>query len=179
MKPEARQGLCRSLRERNISNGSTTCTLSRRPSLQERRDAVAVIIAGSGVLLGASACGLGLLGILTKLQQSSVARASQLAQTVIGTKDQPRNSARSFVNHANGQTCLLIHLPNGKFVACERACTHQGVFVNYDQATHRLICPAHGAIFDPAQHGAIVQGPATRPLPQVKLQLEGNGTITQ
>jgi hypothetical protein len=46
--------------------------------------------------------------------------------TVIGSTTQATNSAVSFTNPTDGQGSLLIHLPNGKFVACERACTHQG-----------------------------------------------------
>ena len=69
--------------------------------------------------------------------------------TVIGYTSQATNSAKRFSNPADGQGSLLIRLPNGNFVACERACTHAGVAVNYDSGSHQLLCPAHGAIFDP------------------------------
>ncbi|HEU5370699.1 MAG TPA: Rieske 2Fe-2S domain-containing protein, partial [Ktedonobacterales bacterium] len=69
-------------------------------------------------------------------------------------------------------------LPDGSFVAYEKACTHRGVYVAYDQASHRFVCPAHGAIFDPARKGAVVQGPATRALPQIALRVDANGAIT-
>ena len=38
--------------------------------------------------------------------------------TVIGYTNQATNSAKSFSNPADGQGSLLIHLPNGNFVAC-------------------------------------------------------------
>jgi Rieske Fe-S protein len=99
--------------------------------------------------------------------------------TAVGATNMANNTAMNFVNPANHRASLLIHLPNGNFVAYERACTHVGVYVNYDPATHLLVCPAHGAIFDPANGGAVLQGPATRPLPKVTIHVNGDGTITQ
>lgn len=78
----------------------------------------------------------------------------------------------------NGHASLLIHLPNGNFVAFERACTHQGVPANYNEQTHMLDCPLHGSIFDLTHNGRVVQGPATTALPGVSIQDNKNGTIT-
>ena len=100
------------------------------------------------------------------------------AGTVVGTKDLGINESMGFLNPSDGKPSLLIHLPNGKFVAYERACTHQGVSVNYDPVTHKLVCPAHGAIFDPSNSAAVLQGPATRPLALVTVRVNADGTIT-
>lgn len=83
---------------------------------------------------------------------------------------QAPNTARVFTNPQDGRQGLLVRLPNGTFVAYARACTHSGVYVNYNSKTHLLVCPAHGAVFDPAHGGRVVMGPATRPLPQVPIQ---------
>jgi Rieske Fe-S protein len=88
------------------------------------------------------------------------------------------NSSVSFTNPADGQASLLIHLGNGNFVACERACTHAGVPVNYDSGSGQLVCPAHGAIFNPANRFSVVQGPATSSLPTVSIRVNADGTIT-
>ncbi|WP_376797566.1 protein kinase [Thermogemmatispora sp.] len=97
---------------------------------------------------------------------------------VIGTTALAVNSAQAFTNPADGKQGLLIHLPGGAFAAYSRSCTHEGVPVNYDQATHLLVCPAHGAIFDPAKKGSVVQGPATTPLPQIMIRVNADGSIT-
>ncbi|GER89288.1 hypothetical protein KDW_34500 [Dictyobacter vulcani] len=98
--------------------------------------------------------------------------------TVVGSQNQPVNSAISFNNPADQQASLLVRLPAGTFVAYEKACTHEGVKVNYDPATKMFVCPAHGAIFDPANGGRVVQGPADAPLPPVKVNVNADGTIT-
>jgi len=101
--------------------------------------------------------------------------------TVIGHTSQATNSATIFSNPADGQGSLLIHLPNGNFVACERPCTHVGVPVNYDSGSHQLLCPAHGAIFDPLNGFSHVAGSGPsglNPLPQVSIHVNADGTIT-
>ncbi len=98
--------------------------------------------------------------------------------TVIGHTSQPTNTANSFSNPSDGHGSLLIHLPNGNFVAYEKACTHAGVAVYYDGGSHQLVCPAHGARFDPANGGQVLQGPANRPLPGVTIHVNADGTIT-
>ena len=97
---------------------------------------------------------------------------------VIGSTSQQINTSQNFRNPADGNGSLLIHLPNSNFVACERACTHEGVSVYYDAGTHQLVCPAHGAIFDPANGFSVLQGPATTPLPGVSIHVNADGTIT-
>jgi nitrite reductase/ring-hydroxylating ferredoxin subunit len=98
--------------------------------------------------------------------------------TVIGYTNQTTNSATSFTNPADGQASLLIHLPNGNFVACERACTHAGVPVDYQSGQQQLYCPAHGAIFDPNNGFAHISGPGNGPLPTVNIRINADGTIT-
>jgi Rieske Fe-S protein len=90
----------------------------------------------------------------------------------------PTNSSVTFTNPADGQSSLLIRLANGNFVACERACTHEGVPVNYDSGQQQIVCPAHNAIFDPAHNFNHVSGPGNGPLPGVSIRINPDGTIT-
>jgi nitrite reductase/ring-hydroxylating ferredoxin subunit len=98
--------------------------------------------------------------------------------TVIGSTSQPTNSGKNFTNPADGRSSTLVHLANGNFVACERQCTHQGVNVNYDSGSQKLVCPAHGAVFDPANGFNLIQGPGNGPLPGVSIRVNADGTIT-
>ncbi len=101
--------------------------------------------------------------------------------TVIGHTNQAANSAVSFTNPADGKQSWLVHLANGNWAACEVACTHVGVTVNYDSGSQQMVCPAHGAIFNPANGFAYQpgSGPGTfAPLPKVTVRVNGDGTIT-
>ena len=98
--------------------------------------------------------------------------------TVIGHTSMATNSAVSFTNPADGKSSLLIHLGNGNFVACERACTHAGVPVNYNSGSGQLVCPAHGAIFNPANGFSHTSGPGNGPLASVSIRVNADGTIT-
>ncbi len=109
--------------------------------------------------------------------QASAAGQKTANGKVAGSTKQAKNTAVAFTNPANQKDSLLMHLTTGMFTAFERGCTHVGVNVNYDPGTHTLICPAHGAIFNAAT-GAVIQGPATRPLPKVAIRVNGDGTIT-
>jgi thiosulfate dehydrogenase [quinone] large subunit len=97
---------------------------------------------------------------------------------VIGYSSQATNSAKGFSNPADDQGSLLIHLPNGKFVACERACTHAGVPVDYDPGSRQLVCPAHGATFDPLNGFNNTSGPGNGPLPGISIRVNSDGMIT-
>jgi len=40
-----------------------------------------------------------------------------------------------------------------------------------------LVCPCHYSTFDPATGGDVLFGPAGRPLPQLPLQIDGEGNL--
>jgi Rieske Fe-S protein len=62
----------------------------------------------------------------------------------------------------------------GDVRAFSATCTHQGCTVS-SVAQGRIVCPCHGSVFDAAT-GAVVSGPATRPLPAVAVVIR-NGQV--
>jgi len=145
---------------------------SHRSHRISRRRLLGLLVKGGAVgVLGASVVGTGYLLTTTLLKPPVPQRSSR------SHPQQALNTAQVFTVPRNGRQGLLVRLPNGTYVAYERSCTHVGVYVNYDSKTHLLVCPAHGAIFDPAHGGRVLQGPATRPLPQVPLHRGSDGTI--
>ena len=76
----------------------------------------------------------------------------------------------------NGAPALLFRTKTGVF-AYQTICTHQGGLTKYFSARKLLVCPVHNASFDPFKKGAVVAGPATNPLPTVKVAIKGDWII--
>jgi cytochrome b6-f complex iron-sulfur subunit len=75
----------------------------------------------------------------------------------------------------SGKPAILVRLDNGDFVAYSAVCTHQGCTVAYQDGD--LACPCHGSLFDPAEGAAVVTGPATRPLPEIPVKVQGGEVV--
>ncbi len=91
----------------------------------------------------------------------------------------PVNSAVNFTIPSNSDPGVLIHLNNGKFVCFDATCTHAGCPVSFDPGSSHLICPCHGAEFDPANGAAVVTGPTNTPLTSVPIHIDNStGNIT-
>jgi thiosulfate dehydrogenase [quinone] large subunit len=111
---------------------------------------------------------------------AATATAAGTGGTAIATASQvPVNSATSFTVPSNGDPGVLVHLTNGNFVAFDATCTHAGCPVQYDPSSKLLLCPCHGAAFDPSQSAAVVQGPTDMPLTSVAVHVDSaSGSIT-
>jgi len=114
-----------------------------------------------------------------KTGQATTAPTGKTTGTVIANqKNVAVNTALDFANPTNKHPSVLVHLPNGNFAAYDKACTHQGVAVAYKPETKTLVCPLHGSIFDPANNGAVLHGPAFVRLPPVVIHVNTDGSIT-
>jgi thiosulfate dehydrogenase [quinone] large subunit len=114
---------------------------------------------------------------------SSLSTATQAATgntaTIAQASAVQKNSAITFTIAQSGDPGVLIHLNSGQFVAYDATCTHAGCQVDYDPGSQHLVCPCHGAEFDPAQQGAVIHPPADTPLPTLALHIDGaTGAIT-
>jgi nitrite reductase/ring-hydroxylating ferredoxin subunit len=76
----------------------------------------------------------------------------------------------------NGAPALLFRTKTGVF-AYQTICTHQGGVTKYFSAKKVLVCSVHNASFDPFKKGAVVTGPATNPLPVVKVAIKSGWVV--
>lgn len=92
--------------------------------------------------------------------------------------------------HDADSQAVLIRLPFGAevpgpeewtaegMVAFSKICTHAGCPVGlYQTQTRQLFCPCHQSAFDVLEQARPVSGPATRPLPQLPLGIDGEGFV--
>jgi len=86
-------------------------------------------------------------------------------------------SAVPFVDASTGEQAVLLRLEDGEFAAYSAICTHQGCIVGYDGEEDTLECPCHGSIFDPEDGAEVLNGPATKPLPEIPVRVEGGEVL--
>jgi ubiquinol-cytochrome c reductase iron-sulfur subunit len=67
--------------------------------------------------------------------------------------------------------------PDGN-VAYSKICTHAGCPVGlYEDRTGQLFCPCHQSVFDALDGARPLAGPAARPLPQLRLEIDEEGYL--
>lgn len=79
---------------------------------------------------------------------------------------------------ASGDPGILIRTATDTVCAFSAVCTHQGCTVDYDQTSKELICPCHGARFDPLQNGKAIAGPTRAPLTEVPVKISGGYIVS-
>ena len=85
------------------------------------------------------------------------------------------NSTKSFTanNRYGYSTTYFIARGSDGLIGMNATCTHNGCTVK--QENEGLLCPCHGALFDP-KNGALLRGPASYPLERIPVR-EVDGTI--
>ncbi len=83
----------------------------------------------------------------------------------------PANAALASVGGYIYKNGIIVARTAGGYVAVSFTCTHQGGTVTYDNGAGNFYCPNHGSRF--ATSGAVVNGPADRPLTHYNTSLSG------
>jgi thiosulfate dehydrogenase [quinone] large subunit len=97
--------------------------------------------------------------------------ASNSGQLLANASNIPLGQSLTFNDPAVGPV-LLIHLDNGQFVAYSSICTHAGCQVQFDPSSNDIVCPCHGAVYDPANNAQVLAGPAPYPLQKIPIQYD-------
>lgn len=131
-----------------------------------------------GTALGAGAalvaCGGGTTSSTSSSDSGEASGGGASGDAIAAESDVAAGDALEFED--NGDPAALVRLDGGDFVAYSAICTHQSCTVAYRDA--QLVCPCHGSVFDPADGGAVVTGPATRPLPEIPVEVV-NGEVVR
>lgn len=117
----------------------------------------------------------------TVASATTAAPATTAAAAVQGTvlttlSALPSGTGKSFTTPDTKQPFLVIRGDGNTVHAFSAICTHQGCTVAFNQSANSIICPCHGAQYNPAT-GAATKGPATRALATINVQVDANGNV--
>ncbi|MFJ9693573.1 ubiquinol-cytochrome c reductase iron-sulfur subunit [Kitasatospora sp. NPDC101183] len=73
---------------------------------------------------------------------------------------------------ATGDAVFIVQPKAGQYCGLSSVCTHSGCAVDAPK-NGQLYCPCHGSRFDAAT-GAVVNGPAKKPLPKYAVTKDGD-----
>jgi Rieske Fe-S protein/uncharacterized membrane protein YphA (DoxX/SURF4 family) len=113
-----------------------------------------------------AAVGLGRL-----FPKSSAPAVSATPQNIIENTSLAIGETFSFTSKS-GSPAVLFKSKTGVY-AYSAVCTHEGCTVQYNSAARNLQCACHGAVFDPESDGSALSGPTNKPLPKIKVAVEG------
>ena len=102
-------------------------------------------------------------------QSVATTSASQGPTLLANASNIPVNQSLALNDPTYGPV-ILIHLGNGKFVAYSSICTHAGCQVQFDPSMGDIVCPCHGAVYDPNNNAQVIGGPAPYPLQSIPVQ---------
>ncbi|ANP72950.1 ubiquinol-cytochrome c reductase iron-sulfur subunit [Cryobacterium arcticum] len=127
-----------------------------------------LVAGGAGTALALAACAPDATSPTTGTPDAGTTTPTEVATLT----DIPVGGAKAVM--LNGSQIIVSQPAEGTVVAFSAICTHQGCIVAPEKKG--LACPCHGSLFDTAT-GAVLTGPATDPLPEVKVTLDGDKVI--
>ncbi len=122
-------------------------------------------------LLGLAGVGGAATACVTPARQTGGGGTSKPGHKIADASAVPVGTARSFTEPDTGMPAVLYHPDAATFVAFRAVCTHAGCTVQSGSGDV-LTCPCHGSQFDAAT-GAVVRGPAQRPLTKIPVTEKG------
>ncbi len=143
---------------------------------------------GTGAATAAAAAGAAAFAPNAEAAQTEAGRTSlpYPRKVVANVSALKPNAPVSFNFPDASSPCTLVKLgrqvpggvgPDKDIVAYSTLCTHMGCPVAYDSSTRTFRCGCHYSVFDAEMAGQMVCGQATENLPQVTLEVDGQGGL--
>ncbi|WP_168219679.1 ubiquinol-cytochrome c reductase iron-sulfur subunit [Kitasatospora sp. MMS16-BH015] len=138
----------------------------------------AVALGGAGLLAGSLTATFGRTKKTTAAGPSPVPAASTGGGAAGGAKVSvaasavPVGGSAQVKDPASGDAVYIVQPKAGQYCGLSSVCTHSGCAVDAPK-DGQLYCPCHGSRFDAAT-GAVINGPATKPLPRYSVTKNGD-----
>ena len=153
-------------------------TFSRSAFLARLALGVGAAFGGSGAVLDFFSSLPALAAGVPKLSiTSTMPIVSKVGLFLGNVKSLQPNKALAYSDPKTGDPALVIRLANGHLVSYDVVCPHRGCGVTYDPTRQKLVCPCHGAQFDPARQAAPVGGPVSQPLITLPVRVDSAGNL--
>jgi len=135
--------------------------------LKSRRTVFAGVGAG-GLTLALAACGGSDTTTASPESGAASSSAPEAAGGLTTTAEIPVGGGKIFTE----QKVVVVQPAEGQFKAFGINCTHQGCPVDKVE-NGAIVCPCHGSMFK-IEDGSVSQGPATEPLAEQQITVEGD-----
>ncbi|MEU9074843.1 Rieske (2Fe-2S) protein [Kitasatospora sp. NPDC048538] len=135
----------------------------------------AVAIGGAGLLTGSLTRTFGRGGKSAAKQSAapvSSAPAPAGPAPSVPAASVPVGGSAQVKDPATGDAVYIVQPKAGQYCGLSSVCTHSGCAVDAPK-NGQLYCPCHGSRFDAAT-GAVVNGPAVKPLPRYGVTKDGD-----
>ena len=120
--------------------------------------------------VGATALGIGFLKAPSREKRpgEGLVEAGTLSSLPVG--------GSRFLRHGS-RPLFVVRVSETEVVALSAICTHLHCVLKWDDADGRLLCPCHAGSFD--RTGNVLAGPATRPLPQYRVEIRDDAIFVR
>ena len=98
--------------------------------------------------------------------------APKVDEVRLSASDIPETNGTPF--HSDEGRFYLVEI-EAQPVALYTRCTHRSCLVGWEDSAGEFKCPCHGSRFD--RMGAVIQGPAERPLERMRVERQGDGSL--
>ncbi|MEV7602706.1 Rieske (2Fe-2S) protein [Kitasatospora sp. NPDC089797] len=132
----------------------------------------AVAIGGAGLLTGSLTRTFGRDRSTAPKQSAAPAPGATASAPAVAAASVPVGGSAQVKDPATGDAVYIVQPKAGQYCAFSAVCTHSGCAVDAPK-NGQLYCPCHGSRFDAAT-GAVVNGPAVKPLPRYGVTKDGD-----
>lgn len=151
--------------------------LSRASFLGRVSLGAGVLLGGADALIQAARSAVPALAAGGPSISSSMPVVSKVGLFLGSVKSLAPNKALAYNDPRTGDPALIIRLTGWKLVSYDAVCPHRGCTVTYDPARQNIVCPCHGARFDPVRSAAPIAGPVSQPLISLPIRIDSTGNV--